>query len=221
MGLAGSASSATGAPVTSPSTATVRVEGRNPEGLERRAVLCGCLAAGVAGLALSARAEDEEDPNRKARPKKGDLLVFLEGDHEGEVIKPGDLPKGGPSVMAWPYDPQKKVPRDGSRLNVVLLVRLDPAEIAETEAKYAVDGIVGFAATCTHQQCPVAEWLSELQLFQCPCHQSRYDPKQGAQVVGGPAPRPLPKLPLMIAGDSLQVAGPFIGRVGGQVPGTG
>jgi rieske iron-sulfur protein len=89
------------------------------------------------------------------------------------------------------------------------------------EAKYAADGILGFSATCTHQQCPVAEWLSELQLFQCPCHQSRFDPKHGAQVVGGQAPRPLPRLPLVIANDALQVAGPFIGRVGGQQPGTG
>jgi len=187
--------------------------------MERRLLLGGCLAAGVAGLPSLARAADDDDPERAERPKKGDLLVYLEGDHEGEVIKPSDLSKGGPSVMAWPYDPGKKVPRDASRLNVVLLVRLDPAQIAETEAKYAADGIVGFAATCTHQQCPVAEWLSELQLFQCPCHQSRFDPKQGAQVVGGPAPRPLPKLPLVLAGDTLQVAGPFIGRVGGMAPG--
>jgi rieske iron-sulfur protein len=221
MGLAGSASAGAAAPIASLSNPAECAENRNSEGIERRALLCGCLAAGVSSLAVSARAEDEDDPERKARPKKGDLLVFLEGDHEGEVIKPADLPKGGPSIMAWPYDPQKKVPRDASRLNVVLLVRLDPAEIAETEAKYAADGILAFAATCTHQQCPVAEWLSELQLFQCPCHQSRYDPKHGAQVVGGPAPRPLPKLPLVLAGDSLQVAGPFIGRVGGQMPGTG
>jgi rieske iron-sulfur protein len=194
---------------------------QNADNLERRALLCGCLAAGVAGLPVSALGADEDDPERAARPKKGDLLVHLEGDQERQVIKPADLPKGGPSVMAWPYDPQKKAPRDGSRLNVVLLVRLDPAEIAETEVKYAADGILGFAATCTHQQCPVAEWLSELQLFQCPCHQSRFDPKHGAQVVGGPAPRPLPRLPLVIANDALQVAGSFIGRVGGQQPGTG
>jgi rieske iron-sulfur protein len=194
---------------------------RNPENLERRALLCGCLAAGVAGIPVSARGAEEDDPERASRPKKGDLLVHLEGDQEGQVIKPADLPKGGPSVMAWPYDPEKKVPRDGSRLNVVLLIRLDPAEIVGTETKYAADGILGFSATCTHQQCPVAEWLSELQLFQCPCHQSRFDPKHGAQVVGGPAQRPLPRLPLVIAGEELQVAGPFIGRVGGQQPGTG
>src|SRR3954452_1391618 len=102
---------------------------RNPENLERRALLCGCLAAGLAAIPVSARGAEEDDPERASRPKKGDLLVHLEGDQEGQVIKPADLPKGGPSVMAWPFDPEKKVPRDGSRLNVVLLIRLDPAEI--------------------------------------------------------------------------------------------
>jgi hypothetical protein len=37
--------------------------------------------------------------------------------------------------------------------------------------------------------------------------ESRFDPKHVAQVVGGPAQRPLPRLPLVIAGDGLQVAG--------------
>src|SRR3954462_6830288 len=88
----------------------------DPENMERRLLLGGCLAAGVAGLPSLARAADDDDPERAERPKKGDLLVYLEGDHEGEVIKASDLPKGGPSVMAWPYDPGKKVPRDASRL---------------------------------------------------------------------------------------------------------
>jgi rieske iron-sulfur protein len=193
---------------------------RDPENPGRRVLLGGCLAA-AAAVCHPVRAADEDDPERSVRPKKGDELVYLSGDHEGEVIQPADLKAGDPSVLAWPYDPNKKVPRDGSRLNVVLLVRLDPAEISEEEARYAADGIVAFSATCTHQQCPVAEWLTEPQLFQCPCHQSRFDPKQGAKVVGGPAPRALPRLPVAIAGGKLQVAGPFVGRVGGMQPGTG
>ena len=219
MGSAGSASSGAAQPLSLPSSASDSDDPGEVCRLERRALLCGCLATGVLGLTASARAEDEDDTNRSARPKKGDLLVYFDGDNEGQVIKPADLRKGGPSLMAWPFGPEKKVPRDGSRFNLVLLVRLDPGQIAEADAEYAADGIVAFAATCTHQQCPVAEWLSEQQIFQCPCHQSRFDPKQGAQVVGGPAPRPLPKLPVVIAGDTLQVAGPFIGRVGGMAPG--
>jgi len=191
------------------------------EGMTRRAALGGCAAAAVAGLSRAGRADDTDDPARAARPQKGDLLVYFDGDHEGQVIKPADLKAGDPSFMAWAYDPQKKVPRDGSRLNMVLVVRLDPAAIQPDEASHAADGIVAYSAICTHQQCPVAEWLEESKDFRCPCHQSVYDPRQGAKVVGGPAPRPLPALPLVIEGGDLQVAGPFTARVGGEKSGVG
>jgi rieske iron-sulfur protein len=191
------------------------------EGTARRAVLCGCAAAAVVGFSWPSRADDADDPARMARPQKGDLLVYFDGDHEGQVIRPAELKVGNPSFMAWAYDPQKKVPRDGSRLNMVLIVRLDPATIASSEKSRAADGIVAYSAICTHQQCPVAEWLDETKDFRCPCHQSTYDPRNGAQVVSGPAPRPLPALPLAITGDQLQVAGPFTSRVGGEKAGVG
>jgi Rieske Fe-S protein len=63
--------------------------------------------------------------------------------------------------------------------------------------------------------------VADKQVLQCPCHQSRYDPKHGARVVFGPAPRALPALPLKVGDDSLLVAGPFIGRVGMAKPGMG
>jgi rieske iron-sulfur protein len=194
---------------------------RDPENPERRVLIGGCVAAAAGLYYRAARAADDDDEARNAKPQKGDQLVYLGGDHDGEVIAPADLKEGGPSALAWPYDPEKKVPRDGSRLNVVLLVRLNPKDIAEDEAKYSADGIVAFSGTCTHQQCPVAEWLDERQIFQCPCHQSQFDPKEGAKVVGGPAPRPLPKIPVAVADGKLLIAGPFIGRVGGMQPGTG
>jgi Rieske Fe-S protein len=193
---------------------------RNFTGLlrTRRVVLQACLAAAVP---IAARGQDEDDPARKARPKKGDLLVFSEGDRAGQVIKPTDVVPGQPQVLAWAFDPAKKVPRDGSRLNQVLLVHVDAAKLSGPEESHAAGGIVAFSATCTHQQCPVTEWLSTSQHLQCPCHQSEYDPLQNCKVVAGPAPRPLPPLPLALVNGELQVAGPFIGRVGGQAPGMG
>ena len=47
----------------------------------------------------------------------------------------------------------------------------------------------------------------------CPCHDSEFDPKDGARVVTGPAPRRLP-LPLKIVDGVLMAAGGFAGRVG-------
>ena len=143
---------------------------RGSEGTARRAVLCGCAAAAVMALARPGRADEADDPARMARPQKGDLLVYFDGDHEGQVIKPADLKVGDPSFLAWAYDPQKKLPRDGSRLNMVLMVRLDPATIKPDEASRAADGIVAYSAICTHQQCPVTDWLTDSKDFRCPCH---------------------------------------------------
>ncbi len=187
---------------------------------DRRCVLCGGAALALAVLSPAARAEDD-DPARSARLKPGDLLAFFEGDRAGQVIKPDDLKAGDPPVLAWPMDPKSKALRDGSRFNQVLLVRFDPASLGDQEKPRAAAGIVGYSAICTHAQCTVAGWVADKQLFQCPCHQSRYDPKHGARVVFGPAPRALPALPLKLDGGNLLVAGPFIGRVGMAQPGTG
>jgi len=187
---------------------------------DRRCVLCGGAALALAMLSPAARAEDD-NPARSARPQAGDLLAFFEGDRAGKVIKPDDLKSGGPPALAWPMDPKSKTLRDGSRFNQVLLVRFDPAALGDEDKPRAAGGIVGFSAICTHAQCTVAGWVADKQVFQCPCHQSRYDPKNGARVVFGPAPRALPALPLKLDGGSLLVAGPFIGRIGMARPGMG
>jgi Rieske Fe-S protein len=56
---------------------------------------------------------------------------------------------------------------------------------------------VAYSAICTHQGCTVAYKNGELA---CPCHGSVFDPANGAQVVAGPAPRPLPEIPVEVRG---------------------
>jgi cytochrome b6-f complex iron-sulfur subunit len=56
---------------------------------------------------------------------------------------------------------------------------------------------VAYSAVCTHQGCTVAYKNSQLA---CPCHGSVFDPANGAQVVAGPAPRPLPEIPVEVRG---------------------
>lgn len=180
----------------------------------RRHVLGAGL--GVAALLSAGRvlADEEADPAREKRPEKGDLFSFAESDKEGQVITPADLKPGGPQVVAWPYDPVKKVPRDASRLNQVLLVRLDPASLGEETKPRAADGIVAYSAVCTHAGCTVTSWRPEQKWFLCPCHESQYDAAHGAKVMFGPAPRALAALPLVINGGRLEAAGGFIGKVG-------
>ena len=78
----------------------------------RRALLLSALATGAC-LATASAAADDDAPGSDERPQKGDLLVISEGDHAGEIIKPGDLKPGGPLLRAWPRDPKTSVTRNG------------------------------------------------------------------------------------------------------------
>lgn len=189
----------------------------------RRTLLLGALATTAClGCSASARA-GEDPPGSDERPQKGDVLVFSEGDQEGKLITAADLQAGGPPVHAWPKDPKTSVVRSASRLNEILVIRLDPAELDEQTRARAVDGIIAYSAICAHAGCPVTAWVKsdvgDKEVLKCMCHNSEYDPRAGAQVVFGPAPRRLAALPLAFAEGSLSVAGNFIGKVGGAQPG--
>ena len=147
----------------------------------RRFLLASALAAG-AGLAAGRSARAQDDPGSDERPQKDDLLVVSEGPNAGQIIKPSDLKPGGPPLRAWPKDPKTSVIRDGSRLNEILVVRLDPAELDDETRARAADGIVAYSAICTHAGCPVTAWVkgegSDKNVLKCVCHNSEYDPRR-------------------------------------------
>jgi Rieske Fe-S protein len=157
-------------------------------------------------------------PARNQRPAAGDLLVSAKAGPDAGPLRPDDIALAGPQLLAWAKDPASGTIRDGSRLNQVLLLRLDPESLdAETLAR-AAGGVLAYSATCTHAQCPVSEWRQEAGILHCPCHGSEFDPRAGGRVVGGPAQRRLPPLPLRLsAAGELEVAQPFVGKVGAQV----
>jgi Rieske Fe-S protein len=181
----------------------------------RRTFLCGAVTIGLNLPLIHSTLADEEKPGADERPQIGDLFVFAEGDNEGEVIKPGDIPLDGPQILAWPMDPKEKVVRDGSRLNQVLLLRLDPASIGDDAKPHSADGVIAYSAICSHAGCPVTGWVDDqgTQVLKCFCHNSEYDPRRNAEVVFGPATRRLAALPIKLVDGTLTVAGKFIGRV--------
>jgi len=182
--------------------------------ISRRIVVAsGAVALGL--HAATAHADAPADPERTKLPQPGDWLVSAGNDAGTAPLKPGDLARQD-LVLAWAFDPHIKAPRDGSRLNMVLLMRFDQATLGEAEKKRAAEGVVAFSAICTHQQCTVTDWLKSIHVAQCPCHQSQYDLRHGAKVAAGPAPRALPALPLKLGDGVLVVAGPFTDRVGGE-----
>ncbi len=73
-------------------------------------------------------------------------------------------------------------------------------------AKAAMDGIVAYSKICTHVGCPVSLYEQTTHHILCPCHQSTFDAQRGAQVIFGPAARPLPQLPITTDADGYLVA---------------
>jgi ubiquinol-cytochrome c reductase iron-sulfur subunit len=71
---------------------------------------------------------------------------------------------------------------------------------------WTVDNIVAYSKICTHVGCPVALYETTTHHILCPCHQSTFDAATGATVIFGPAPRPLPQLPLAVDSSGYLVA---------------
>jgi len=186
----------------------------------RRTLLLTALAGCACLAAIEPAAADDEQPGASERPQTADLLVRAEGDKTGDIIKPDDLTLGGPPLRAWPKDPKTSVVRNGSRLNEVAIIRLDPSELDDATRARAPDGIVCYSIICSHAGCPITAWLKEEQgdkyVLKCLCHNSEFDPRQNAQVVFGPAPRRLAALPLVVADGTITVAATFTGKVGAQ-----
>jgi rieske iron-sulfur protein len=179
-------------------------------------VLAGTLAFGLTAPVLAREGRAATENPKKQRPQPGDTLVYAYGDNKGELITPDKLPLGGPQELAFPMEPKSGTIRDGSRLNQILVVRLDPDAMSEQTRSHAADGVVAYSAVCTHQGCPISMWGDEKETLFCSCHASQFDPRNNAEVVDGPAPRRLAILPLEIANSELVVAGEFQGRIGFQ-----
>jgi Rieske Fe-S protein len=177
-----------------------------------RRVLLGAGLASVPLWTTRAKADDEADPT-EILPQVGDHFVYLVGPQEGQVVKSADLVVGAPQIQVYPADPSGRV-RDGSRLNLVIMMRIDTAGASPETLSHAADGVVAYSGVCTHQGCPVNMWSTDKAAFYCSCHGSEYNPKDGANVIGGPAPQPLSALPLKVADGVLLVAAGFTGPVG-------
>jgi len=184
-------------------------------GLQRRALLRATLGAGVA-LCAPGRATAQAGDPRSQRPQAGDRFVFAGGERIGQVIAAADLLASKPPLLVYPVDPGSRVVRDGSRLNQILLVRLAPNELDEETRRQSADGVVAYSGVCTHTGCDVTLWQAEMRRFRCPCHESEFDPREGGRVVGGPAPRRLPRLPVKVVDGVIVAAGGFLGRPGFQ-----
>jgi Rieske Fe-S protein len=146
-------------------------------------------------------------------PAPGDWRVKT-GDPSHTPQKPDDVPRAGAPVLACPMAGAGRIVRSDSRLNRIVLVRLDPETLSARTRTRAALGVVAYSAVCTHSGCDVGSWFPGRELLHCECHESLFDPRDAARVIDGPAPRSLPALPLDVVEGRLTVAAPFTSRAG-------
>jgi ubiquinol-cytochrome c reductase iron-sulfur subunit len=78
-----------------------------------------------------------------------------------------------------------------------IILKFAPGQLQPpTVMNWTVDNIVAYSKICTHVGCPVALYEQTTHHILCPCHQSTFDATKGAEVIFGPAARPLPQLPI-------------------------
>ncbi|MHB8438627.1 MAG: QcrA and Rieske domain-containing protein [Acidimicrobiales bacterium] len=140
--------------------------------------------------------------------KRGSRLVDL----TGRPLHQSDLPTGG-SITVFPEG------FVGSAVDQTMLVRPGDPGIPIVTKKgretWGPSGYLAYSKLCTHAGCPVGLYMEETQQMLCPCHQSLFDVMDGGQQVFGPAPRPLPQLPLMIDAEGwIRAQGPYQEPVG-------
>jgi Rieske Fe-S protein len=136
------------------------------------------LGVGAAGASLVAacgggeQASEEEPGAVKGATEAGDTAGVAQVE-SGEVIaQESDVPQD--SALEF---------TDEATGQEAVLVHLENGDFA------------AYSAICTHRGCTVGYSNGNLA---CPCHGSVFDPANGGAVVNGPAPQPLPEIPVEV-----------------------
>ncbi len=183
--------------------------------VKRRKLLGGLFALGSTAMGIvllfpllrslgpkPAKSEDTAGPTSQSlfttNWKKGSQLVTV----DGRQVTVKDLDVGGVLTV---------FPRGfaGSSPDQVILIRLaEQLQVLTPPGKtsWGVAGYVAYSKMCTHLGCPVGLYQEQTQQLVCPCHQSIFNVLAGAVPEFGPAPRPLPQLPITEDADGFLVA---------------
>ncbi|MDA8196768.1 MAG: Rieske 2Fe-2S domain-containing protein [Actinomycetota bacterium] len=121
-------------------------------------------------------------------PWKKDALIV---GPDGRVVTTSTLEVGGILTVFPSYDV-------GGAISQTVLVRVANENWTTKPGRetWGPQGYLAFSKICTHAGCPVGLYQELTQQLLCPCHQSLFDVLTGATQVFGPAPRPLPQLPI-------------------------
>lgn len=113
---------------------------------------------------------------------------------DGRRLKAADLQVGSLATVF----PENDL---GGALSQTLLIRVqDGGNVVTMPGRetWGPDGYLAYSKVCTHAGCPVGLYEQLTRQLLCPCHQSLFEVMKGAIPIFGPAPRPLPQLPLYV-----------------------
>jgi ubiquinol-cytochrome c reductase iron-sulfur subunit len=195
------------------------------QGLQRRPLLKGAIAIGLAPIGLAAAAPLIggliENPHKDDPPimfstgfnqaHNGGKPVRLTRD-DGSPIRPDDVSTGG-QMTVFPGIPGGATNEWADSPTLLIHLRPDDAELTRQNAegdarnKGSMWGdYVAYSKICTHAGCPASLYEQQTNRLLCPCHQSQFLITRNAQPIFGPATRRLPMLPLGVDEEGFFVA---------------
>jgi ubiquinol-cytochrome c reductase iron-sulfur subunit len=170
--------------------------------LVRRTLMLGTLPLIAAPLVLLRDLGPQPGTSLRTTVWSPGRRLLVQGTNQ--PITPAEFSAPGSMITIVPdgYEDDQ----DALTKAAVILIKFRPGEL-QIPTRFAgstligtmnwtVDNIVAYSKICTHVGCPVALYEQTTHHILCPCHQSTFDAPTGATVIFGPAPRPLPQLPL-------------------------
>lgn len=129
-------------------------------------------------------------------------------DPGGVVLKAADLQVGAVAHVLPEMPKGNEVTLNDLVKDAVIVVRLRPEDfhLPADRKDWVHDGIIAFSKICSHMGCAVGLYEQQTHHLLCPCHQSTFDVETGAQVIFGPAARPLPQLAITVDSEGYLVA---------------
>jgi ubiquinol-cytochrome c reductase iron-sulfur subunit len=176
--------------------------------VKRRRMLGGLFAGGAVVFGIVALFPLV----RSMGPLPGDSLEVTDWradmrlvDSNGQPVHVDTLDVGG-IMTVFPHGYQNS--DNGQTIDQTILIRVSTEDVTTQPGRdtWGPQGYVAYSKLCTHLGCPVGLYEQQLQLLVCPCHQSMFNVLNGCLPIFGPAPRPLPQLPLSVDSDGYLVA---------------
>jgi ubiquinol-cytochrome c reductase iron-sulfur subunit len=118
---------------------------------------------------------------------------------DGRPVHQNDLEVGG-VLTVFPKGFAGSSPDQTILLRIEELTSEDPPLTLTSPGRsdWTALGYVAYSKMCTHLGCPVGLYQEQTVELVCPCHQSIFNVLAGAVPEFGPAPRPLPQLPIKV-----------------------